>query len=67
VWKRFLQSVKSFFQVWKNLFFKFFEIIKFEKVCGREFFKLLRILAFKFENVCGRNFFELLKNFSFQD
>ncbi len=37
---------------------------KFEKVCGREFFKLLKITAFKIEKVCARKFFECVKESS---
>jgi hypothetical protein len=30
-------------------------------MCGRKFFKLLRISTLKFEKLCGKKFFELLK------
>ncbi len=30
-------------------------------MCGREFFKLLRVLTLKFEKVCGKKFFKLLR------
>jgi hypothetical protein len=30
-------------------------------MCGREFFKLLRVSMLKFEKVCAREFFELLR------
>jgi hypothetical protein len=30
-------------------------------VCGREFFKLLRVSTLEFEKVCGKEFFKLLK------
>ncbi len=61
VWKRFLQNVVNFSNV-KNLFFKFLKVSNSKlKVCGREFFKLLRISTLKFEKVCERKFFNLLK------
>jgi hypothetical protein len=31
-------------------------MLKFEKVCGRDFFRLLRVAMFKFDKVCKRGF-----------
>jgi hypothetical protein len=39
---------------------------EFFKVCGKKFFKLLKVLTLKFEKVCGRKFFELLKVSTFK-
>jgi len=39
-------------------------MLRFEKVCGREFFELLRVSTLKFE-VCAR-FFKLLKASNFK-
>ncbi len=55
MWKRFLQSVVNFSSV-KNLFFKFFESIKFQ---GESVWK--RVLRFIESLKCGKKFFELLK------
>ncbi len=35
-------------------------------MCGREFFKLLRVSTLNFEKVCAKKFFELLKSFNIQ-
>jgi hypothetical protein len=35
-------------------------------VCGREFFKLLKVLTLKFEKMCGKEFFELLRVSTFK-
>jgi hypothetical protein len=47
--------------------FPSFDVSNFKfKVCGREFFKLLRVSTLNFEKVRGREFFELLKSFNIQ-
>jgi len=51
VWKKILQVIEGF--------------MKFEKVCEREFFKLLRVSTFKFE-VCARKVFQVVESFKFQ-
>jgi hypothetical protein len=40
-------------------------MLKFEKVCEREFYEFLGVSTLKFE-VCGREFFNLLKSLSFK-
>jgi hypothetical protein len=40
-------------------------MLKFEKVCGREFFELLRASMLKFE-VCVREVFLVVESFKFQ-
>jgi len=35
-------------------------------MCGREFFKLLKVSMLKFKKVCGRKFFELLRVSTFK-
>jgi hypothetical protein len=64
VWKRLLQSVPSS-QVWKSVF-QVVESFNDEvrKVCGREFFELLKVSTFKFE-VCAREVFQVLESFNF--
>ncbi len=52
MWKIILQVVESF-------------NVKFEKVCGREFFELLKVSTLKFE-VCGKEVFKLLKASNFK-
>jgi hypothetical protein len=36
-------------------------MVKFEKVCAKEFFKLLKVSTLKFEKMCVRKFLEMLK------
>ncbi len=38
---------------------------KFEKMCGREFFELLKVSMLKFE-VCAKEAFHVVENFNFQ-
>ncbi len=52
MWKRVLQLVEGF----NN---------KFEKVCGRKFFELLKVSTLKFE-VCVRKVFQVVESFKFQ-
>jgi hypothetical protein len=40
-------------------------MLKFEKVCGRKFFELLRVSTLKFE-VCGREDFQVVQASSFK-
>jgi hypothetical protein len=47
-----------------RVFFKFFSSFKL-KVCGREFFELLKVSMLNFE-VCGREVFKLLKVSNFK-
>jgi hypothetical protein len=48
-------------------FFKLLKVstFKFEKVCGRKFFELLRILTLTFE-VCAIEVFHFFESFKFQ-
>jgi hypothetical protein len=40
-------------------------MLKFEKVCGRDFFKLLKVSTLKFE-VCAKKVFQIVESFKFQ-
>jgi hypothetical protein len=40
-------------------------MLKFEKMCAREFFELLKVSTLKFK-VCAREVFQVFENFKFQ-